>query len=386
MIYIAERARRACAFLFGMVYMLSGITKLLDPVGASLVMDAYFDFLHLGFLSFAAKPLGVFMAFLETLVGVVLMTGVWRKIGAMAAFGLHGFFTLITIILVIFKPDMDCGCFGEALSLSHTASLVKNIFLLLLLVAAFIPFRDLGLPTKKKYVSFGLVMLSIMAFAIWSWLSIPLVDYTDFAPGTMLCASDHANAGEEEMFESQFIYEKDGEERAFTLDDLPDSTWTFVQTRTVRIDGRKEAVFSFSDIDGQYHDELATEGQVMLVTAYSRKGLDWTRIADFVDVSQNLGFNPLVVVSGNVDVPADMVAYRTDYKTAVTINRSNGGVTYINNGQIITKWPARSMPDTDTLAETYVDDETEILEEHSSRRRLLYHCFRLFLFAVILLV
>ena len=44
------------------------------------------------------------------------------------------------------------------------------------------------------------------------------------------------------------------------------------------------------------------------------------------------------------------------------------------------------MPDTDTLAETYVDDETEILEEHSSRRRLLYHCFRLFLFAVILLV
>ena len=90
MIYIAERARRACAFLFGMIYMLSGITKLLDPVGASLVMDTYFDFLHLGFLSFAAKSLGVFMAFLETLVGVVLMTGVWRKIGAMAAFGLHG--------------------------------------------------------------------------------------------------------------------------------------------------------------------------------------------------------------------------------------------------------------------------------------------------------
>ena len=36
------RLRRLCAFLIGVVFLLAGIFKLLDPVGAGLVMEGYF--------------------------------------------------------------------------------------------------------------------------------------------------------------------------------------------------------------------------------------------------------------------------------------------------------------------------------------------------------
>ena len=42
--------KRFCGFITGFVFVISGILKLLDPVGTGLIMDGYLDFLHLGFL------------------------------------------------------------------------------------------------------------------------------------------------------------------------------------------------------------------------------------------------------------------------------------------------------------------------------------------------
>ena len=50
--YIVRKMRRFCGFIAGFIFYLSGIIKLLDPVGAGLVMDEYYNFLHLGFLGF----------------------------------------------------------------------------------------------------------------------------------------------------------------------------------------------------------------------------------------------------------------------------------------------------------------------------------------------
>ena len=108
-----------------------------------------------------------------------LMTGVWRKVAAIAAFALQGFFTILTIVLVVFNPEMDCGCFGNVAHLSHIQSLAKNIVLCLLLVGAFVPLRELGVPMIKKYVSFSIVTLSLILFtAAFSFSIIPL----DFLP------------------------------------------------------------------------------------------------------------------------------------------------------------------------------------------------------------
>ena len=173
--YLLLRLKRFCGFITGFVFFLSGIVKLMDPVGAGLVMKEYYEFLHLGFLSFSAKPVGVFFALAETVIGTALITGVWRRITAQCAIAMQGFFTLLTLFLVIFNPEMDCGCFGEAIHLTHLQTFLKNIVLLALLLTYYIPRKHLGETRKKKYVSFALVTASVIAFTIYSWMTIPMM-------------------------------------------------------------------------------------------------------------------------------------------------------------------------------------------------------------------
>ena len=113
------RIRKICSILIGIVFFIAGISKLMDPVGAGLVVGEYFKFFHLGFLNFASQGVGVTMALLETLMGAALITSVFRKLTAILSSVMTAFFTLLTLILLIFNPPMDCGCFGEVVELSH---------------------------------------------------------------------------------------------------------------------------------------------------------------------------------------------------------------------------------------------------------------------------
>ena len=106
--YFLFRMKRFCGFVTGFIFFISGILKLMDPVGAGLVMKEYFKFLHLGFLNFVSPAFGLAFAFAEVLIGAGLITGVWRKTVAVIAIALQSMFTLLTLILVIFKPEMDC--------------------------------------------------------------------------------------------------------------------------------------------------------------------------------------------------------------------------------------------------------------------------------------
>lgn len=401
--YFDLRTRRLLAFIAGAVYVFSGISKLLDPVGAELVMEAYMDFFHVGFMSFAAKPLAVALALLEAVLGSALMTGVWRKVAAISAFALQGFFTLVTIVLVVFNPEMDCGCFGNVAHLSHIQSFVKNVVLCLMLVGAFVPLRELGVPKARKYVSFAIVTLSLLLFTVWSWMHIPLVDYTEFAPGALLRSAESAELFEDEKYQSVFVYEKDGKQEVFSLSDLPDSTWTFVEARTeVREGGDTESsvVLSIYDRDGMYHDEEVSSGKVMVVSVYRMQDAGWERIADYVSELRKSGFRTLVLVSGlpqEIDQVMEGLTpeqvnvlhqdmYMSDFKTLVSLNRSNGGLTYFSEGYLISKWASRSVPDADELSQIYKDDETEILLGRTSTSRLYFQGFKLFLFALMLLV
>jgi uncharacterized membrane protein YphA (DoxX/SURF4 family) len=114
--------RRVSAIVIGFVFFLAGVLKLMDPVGSALVVEEYLKFLHIGFLSGLSGAIGVGMALLETLLGAALITGVWRKVTAIATGVMLGAFTILTLVLYIRNPNMDCGCFGEALHLTHLQS------------------------------------------------------------------------------------------------------------------------------------------------------------------------------------------------------------------------------------------------------------------------
>lgn len=377
--------KRFCGFAVGFVFFISGLLKLVDPVGAGLVMKEYFKFLHLGFLEGLSLPSGVAFALVETIVGAGLITGVWRKIIAAAAVGLQSMFTILTLLLVIFKPEMDCGCFGEAIHLTHGETFIKNIILLSLLLIYFIPIKYLGQTRKKKYVSFALVSLSSIAFAIYSLMYIPMADFTDFRPGAVV--NNESNM-DEAAFEATFVYSKDGKEERFSLENLPDSTWTFVRADTSPIteDGQESARISIYDNSGNYADSLITKGKVMIVSLYkgSLSEKDIRTIREFLDNAKTAGFSPILLTSG-VETHG-LESYNCDYKTLITLNRSNGGATYLEDGYIIRKWPERTLPAPEELATISDEDPTDTFIGRDTRTSLAFQGFLLYVFAVMLLL
>ncbi|MBO5979491.1 MAG: DoxX family protein [Bacteroidales bacterium] len=399
--YLLLRLKRFCGFIAGIVFFIAGIFKLLDPVGAGLAMREYLDFFHIDFLAGLAKPMAAVLAFAETLIGAALVTGIWRRLTAVAALIFQIFFTILTLILVIFNPEMDCGCFGEAIHLTHLETFIKNIILLILLLMFAFPFRHLGGPKKHKYVSFGVVMASVLAFSVYTWINIPFVDYTDFKPAVALQAGSAFGPSEEVTFEAVFIYEKDGEVKEFGLDALPDSTWNFVETKTVFKEVDKAVNLSFYDEYGLYQDTLAVKGKVMIMSLYDIdvKPSVWKKVVQFTDLASSIGFRPLLLVAASAgqmekvyaEFPeyADVlkpILYHSDYKTLITMNRSNGGVTYFSDGYLVRKWPFRACPGEEDLNDIYIGDDTETIIGASTVGSLAFQGFLLYVFALMLLL
>lgn len=389
MIALLLRLKRFCGFIVGIVFFISGIVKLMDPVGAGLVMDEYYTFLHLDFLSFSAKVMGTIFALIETLIGAALITGVWRGFIAKFALGLQIFFTVITLFLVIFNPKMDCGCFGEAIHLTHMQTFVKNIILLALLLAYFIPQTHLGETKRRKYISFSIIGVSVLCFTIYSWIYIPLIDFTAYKPGAKLAAG--ATIDPESMFEAVFIYEKNGTQETFTLDNLPDETWTFVQTKV------KDNSQTFPGLSirrdpqtNEIMDTLATQGKVMIISVYDTdmNNKRWKQIAEFRQRSEEAGFQTLLLCATDTHIPSQLksYAYISEYKDLISMNRSNGGITYFSDGTLIRKWARISAPDTAELKEILNTDTTEILIDTESKGSLGFQGFLLYIFAIMLLL
>ena len=396
------RLRRLCSLIIGLVFLVAGIFKLLDPVGAGLVVEEYYHFLHLSFLLPTAKAVAVALALIEALLGAALIAGVWRKPVAIAASVLILLFTILTLILAIVNPSMDCGCFGEVIHLSNLQTFIKNLVLLALALIAFAPFRDLGEPRKRKYVSFTIAAVSIAAFTCYSLSSLPLVDFTPFTPGSELMAAD----SDGEDFVSTFIYEKNGQEGAFTLDKLPDSTWTFVRTETMRLNGLKSGqetpILSFADSTGTYKDEMATSGNVLVVSIHAPaklKGDQWTRVANVLEGASKAGFTPLLLVAGtkarmeriSTIVPEVRETlwpgiYYSDRKTLLAMNRSNGGATWFNDGQLIMKYHSSRLPSDEDLLRMTGEDPAETMLQTSVKGRLRFQGFLLYTIALLLLI
>ncbi len=396
------RLRRLFSLIIGLVFLLAGVFKLLDPVGAGLVVEEYYHFLHLSALLPTAKAVAVALALLESLLGAALIAGVWRKPVAVATTVVTVLFTILTLILVIANPSMDCGCFGEVIHLSNLQTFIKNIVLLVLALVAFAPFRDLGEPRKRKYVSFLIAAASIAAFTCYSLTSLPLVDFTPFTPGSELLAAD----GSGEDFVSTFIYEKNGQEGAFTLDKLPDSTWTFIRTETIRLNGpksgRKTPVLSFADSTGNYKDELATVGNALVMSIHAparMKGDEWTRIAKVMEGASKAGFTPLLLVAGTkarmdritsiVPEVRDILqsgVYYSDRKTLLAMNRSNGGATWFNDGELILKFHSGKLPSDEDLLRMTGENPAETMLRASVKGRLRFQGFLLYTIALLLLI
>ena len=342
---------KIAAFILGSVFFLSGILKLMDPLGTSLIVSSYLSFLHLGFLQFASGLLACIFPLVECILGSAMILGVFRKPTGIAVLALQVFFTLLTLLLVIFNPQMDCGCFGEAIHLTHTQSFIKNLILLALWALAFLPLRkETPAPRKSKFIGFALVGVSVLLFLLYSSLSLPLIDFTPLKSGVELYT------------ETEF----DGEE------------------------------ISVMDSQGEYADSVLTEGKVLAISVYELgkvKPKTWQKISSLVSEASSLGYSPVLLLSSSVAQAQSSVSdnllgisYFCDKKTLMTLNRSNAGVSYISDGLITAKWSRHSLPDSQDLESIAAEDAADVILSRSQPASLKLQCFLLYIFAVMLLL
>jgi len=384
-------SKRFCVVSVGLVFFVAGMLKLMDPTGAGLVVDEYLKFFHLKWLLPLSKGIAVAFALVETLVGSALICGIAGKPARLFAWVLSVFFTFVTLILLIFNPEMDCGCFGEAVHLSHLQTFVKNLILCALLFVASLPPHEDVKPAGRKVAAFSFVALTVLVFTCYELVSLPLMDFTEYAPGANL-SFDNASAVPDVSTEYVVIYEKDGQEGSFSLDHLPDSSWTFVRAeqinRTVPDYNQSTSELYLLGQDGEYHNELLTEERLMLISYYRPERFDASdaeKVNSFVIRAREAGFEVAVLSMGQLP-GLDEAGYSADFKKIVTLNRSNGGVTYIDRGEIVRKWPSRSVPDSDDLLKIAESNPMETMVSKESKNRIHFQIVMLYSLALLLFV
>lgn len=353
-------------FVLAIVLMVSGFVKAVDPMGAMYKLQEYAsafsaDILSDDWMLFFA----ILQAALEFLAGIFLLLGVYRKPLAVFVLLMFLFFTPFTLYIAIAGPVDDCGCFGDAVTLTNTETFLKNLFLLMLAVAVFLGRRRFvyNISSKSRWMA---VIFSIFYIAVLEGVSLshlPVVDFRPYAVGNDLRGMVQASY---DTYEVVSVYEKDGERREFSEDNIPDSSWLFVESRSELVTkGEKPLISDFSivDWDEDYdiaEDVLADTGYVCILAIEEVEKASVSRVDKINDLYDYCLENSVpfyAATSSEEDAialwrrrtGAEYPIYWADASMLRTMVRANPGLLLLKNGVVVGKWDSADIPDIELL-------------------------------------
>ncbi len=386
--------------LFGITFVLSGFFKVVDPVGTGLIVEEYLNALHLGFLRFTALPFGIVLSITELVIGISMLMGVRMKVISWVALVLTIFFTVLTFITALFDLVMDCGCFGEAIKLSSWATFFKNVILLCCIIPIFLYRSRLKpvAPTPAAWSFLGTYAIVALGFALYSYFTLPLGDFGDFRAGSNIAAK-YDNITDASNYSTHFVYSKDGRTELFALDELPDDTWTYVSTETVYNGDEHDLLFdmTLTDADGNIMTESVIHSSVPIYIAVAhrpgKKSKEyWDNLVEAKEeVVRNGGLFFVVSPAPHKSLEALKAQYPSfpmllyaDYKTLISMARSNGAVLYIDDGMVVKKWPAQKF-DAEAVKVAMSQDSEELMAQGTIYRRLFYEMTVLLMIMILII-
>jgi uncharacterized membrane protein YphA (DoxX/SURF4 family) len=206
----------------GLLFVVSGAVKAVDPLGTGYKMVDYFtefestftgtamEFIApmFPFLSQYSTSFSVFVIVLEIILGIMLITGSKSKLVAWLFFLLVAFFTVLTGFTYLtgyvpsgvnffefsnwgpyVKSNMkvtDCGCFGDFIKLEPKTSFLKDVFLLIPAIYFIVRNRKMhqlfGSTTNTIIETVSIIGLLFYCLSNFVW-DIPSVDFRPFARG-----------------------------------------------------------------------------------------------------------------------------------------------------------------------------------------------------------
>ncbi len=363
--------RNISRLVIAAVFIFSGFVKALDPLGSTYKFTDYFVAFQMDWLSPAALFFSVVLSAVEFAIGFALLNNVLTRLSSIAMFVFMSFFTALTFYLALSNPVSDCGCFGDAIKLTNWETFYKNL-------AFMVPATIVFVQRKKYNPRFGRgIQISILAIGLLISLFIsknaynhlPQIDFRPYKMGTNinLAMNNNLEGAPQPEFETIIVYEKDGEQKEFTTDNLPDSTWTWVETISEQKEMGYEAPihnFNLTTADKQDVTDivLSDERFTLMFVAYDLDKIKKDaveKLRTIMDIATAKNYQVFIVTASN---PEDVnqferknsmmgTFYFADPITLKTIVRSNPGLVFMHKGQVLKKWHHNDFPTEDQLTE-----------------------------------
>lgn len=379
-----------CRFLLAILFIFSGFVKAVDPLGTVYKIQDYLE--AFGFLtslsSIFVLVLAISLATLEFLIGVLLLFGVRRDMSVLLVLGFMILMTPLTLYLAIVNPISDCGCFGDAWVLTNWQTFGKNLLLLGAAITVF-GWKSLIISfvsAKSEWLISLYTVFFIVALSLYCYNRLPILDFRPYKIGVNIPEAMEIPQGVEVTeYETIFILEKGGKKQEFTLANYPDSTWSFVDARTVvKKEGYEPSIQDFSIIEQRTGEEIAT--QILLDANYtfllvshrleeaSDSNIDL--INEIYDYSVEYGYSFYCLTASpdyQIEIWKDKSGAEYSFGlmddiTLKTMIRSNPGLILMKDGTILNKWSHKDLPDeyilSDTLGNLDLGKQKEVRESY----------------------
>ena len=342
----------------GVLFIISGLIKLNDPVGFSYKLTEYFSepVFNMPFLEPLALGLAIFLVILEVVLGVMLLVGYKAKATIWCLLLLIVFFTFLTFYSAYFDVVKDCGCFGDALHLTPWQSFTKDIVLLFFVLILFIN-KKLIKPLFSNAVTNIVTYLSIIIcvfIAIWVLNHNPIKDFRPYKVGTNIEKSMEIPEGApKSVVEMIFIYKVNGVDKEFTEKDLiniPEGA-TFVDRKDkVITEGYVPPIhdFTMTKDDSDYKEELLKEPKLLVFVTYdltlsNPDGMK--KLEKLNEKAKAKGYKVIAMTASDADkitqakkqYGLNVDFYFCDATALKTIERANPSIVVLQKGTIIQK-------------------------------------------------
>lgn len=339
----------------GLLFIISGLIKLNDPVGFSYKLAEYFSepVFNMPFLVPFALGLALFLVIVEVVLGVMLLIGYKSKFTIWSLLLMIVFFTFLTFYSAYYDVVKDCGCFGDALHLTPWESFTKDIVLLFFILILFInkslvkPLFQNGLQNIIAYLSIILCMF----MAVWVLNHLPIIDFRPYKVGTNIEKGMEIPEGApKSVVEMIFIYNVNGVNTEFTEKDLmalPEGA-TFVDRKDkVITEGYVPPIHDFTMMkeDSDYKEELLKEPKLLMIVTYDLKIAEDSGMKVLEKLNQDAKAKGYKVVGMTNSLDEEIAKakkkyglqfdfYTCDAIALKTIERSNPSIVILENGTI----------------------------------------------------
>jgi uncharacterized membrane protein YphA (DoxX/SURF4 family) len=380
--------RTVTRIAIGLLFIFSGYVKAIDPVGSEIKFGEYFEAFGMSVLEQGALFFGILLATVELIIGLCFLFGLRMKLASLGAILFMAFMTVLTLVLAITDAVQDCGCFGDAVKLTNWQTFYKNLVIMPFVVYAFIERKNYRqiFENKTEWVVAIFLLLASSGISLYAYRHLPFIDFMAYKAGVNIPEGMIIPEGAPaDVYEkSTFIYVKDGKQETFTLDNLPDDTWTFIEAPAPKLlkKGYVPPTMDFSitslETGESIHENLFDRGGYLIFITSAdiihAKLKNSETLNELYNYSLNNDINFMMLSASSEqanqvylqNANAKYPVYSTDATVLKSMVRSNPGIMLLKDNTVLKKWNINDAPSVDELKKLLSKNPENIIAENYS--------------------